>query len=64
MVSASLVLLKSLICAHFFSAIGYSDGYQLKTSLKTLINDDLGRRWLLAFISAEVGIVYKIESKA
>lgn len=65
----SLSGLSKLLCSnitfvktHFLSSAGYSDGYQLKTSLNTPIKDDLDRRWLGAFVSSEADIVYKLES--
>lgn len=47
---------------HFFSSTGYSDGYQLKTSLNTPINDDLDRCGLVAFVSSGVDIVHKLDN--
>lgn len=58
-----LVRASTLICAYFFSATGYSDGYQLNTSLKTPTNDDLERCWLGAVVSSEVDMICKTEDK-
>lgn len=52
-------VLRRICETHFLSATGYSDGYQLKTSLKTPINDNLDRCRPSAFASAEVDIVYE-----